>query len=559
MPRRIGRRVQLRGEDKRELAYSKQLPVLWKTFPRLDGDVVRAVWESAADVDEALATLRKLSGQPTVPTTAPTPAAAATPGDDGLSGQFACLRVEDGAWSCGVCTFHNSATARRCAMCAGPAAAAPEADVGDWACGRCTFLNVGGREACDMCSAARTDPMATAAIGSLGAAATRGAASPSAGLDASLLGSLPLDTFAKIVAALDHEDVARLSLTCRELRTVTGFTPVRRVVLNERHQAWTDARVRGLLTSLRALECVVVGRAVPFCSFVDLARLPRAPFLRTLSLSSALLTDAHVEGWPTAFTSLADLRLVACDVGDAGARSLSRLPVLTRLDLTGNRRLGLPGVRDLLVARGPLATLDLSQLPNLDAGLVALPAAASLRTLALKGLAVQTTTFTRWATLMALRLQGSGLVTAEVGLLKLEELTLSNSKELTTLRLRCPKLRCLDVSSCVQLDSIVILEDAALARINAAMCRRLDGANLARLLLCHRATVDRLNLNGLRRVRDEGGAPWLRSPDDLELRLGRRLTFLDLRGTGDTTARQLLADRRLETGFRSDTGASVTR
>lgn len=500
--------------DKVELEYAAKLPLLWSRFPRVDSDTVRTVWEQAADIDEAVAMLRTLHASSS-------------------SSSVSASRATGRSDSTGPC-------------------AAP------WACTRCTLVNEPSARACAACDSARgAPPLAEAGATEREAAPAGAAAAASAprpaltGLDASFMRALPHDALVGVLSLLSYDDTVRLGSTCRELRELAGVVPVRHVRLGSRQRSWPDRRVLGLLRHISELERVSISAALSFHSFGALAALPRAPSLLALALSSPLLVDAHLEGWADAFTALRELRLSGCALTPRCVPSLLLFgrraapatqqpqppggegPGLTLLDLSANHALDTAAVSALLGGLRTLGCLDVSRLPRLESGLLNCQMAPSVRELLLKGFcAPSAPLLSRWVRLEALSLQESALVQLAVALPRLRSLSLAGSRALAHLELRCAALCALDLASCARLEMVAAhAETRAIASLNLAMCRRLDGHAVAALVAQCAPALARANLNGLTRMRDEPPVAWLRTAAALRERMGRRLRFVDLRGS----------------------------
>lgn len=518
-----------RRRDKVELEYATQLPVLWSRFPRIDADVVRTVWEQAEGMDEALAVLRRMHASAT-----PSALPQAMPGSGGVADAPSGDAPHGSAvtWSCALCTLVNEPFARVCAACDSARGTPPLA---------ATEVSVG----------AEREPIGVPAGAEDVSAGSRSART---GLDSSFLRALPHDALVSVLTLLSYDDTVRLGSTCRELRELAGVVPVRHVRLGARQRDWSDRRVLGLLRHIGELERVSVSSALAFHSFGALRSLPRAPCLIALSLSSPLLGDAHLEGWAAAFPALRELRLSGCaltpaclpslllfgrrpdaDGGRRGAGSAQEGQGrgLTLLDLSANHALDTATMSALLCGLRQLSCLDMSRLPRLDGRLLNCPACPAVRDVSLKGFAASSAPLlSRWMHVEALSLQQCALVQLAVQLPRLRSLSVAGSRALVRLELRCGALSALDCASCARLETVAALgETRSVAVLNFATCRRLDGHAVAELIAQCAASLTRVNLNGLTRMRDETPPPWLRSASALREHVGRRLRFVDLRGS----------------------------
>ncbi|KAG8460614.1 hypothetical protein KFE25_011389 [Diacronema lutheri] len=505
MPRRskaAAKAAEERRLDKAELAYADQLPVLWSRFPRIDRDVVRTVWEGAADVDEALGALRQMHASARGSEAASAPRAAAT-------GAWTERLPE---WSCARCTLLNEPAARACAAC--------------------DALPPCARDNCAITDGAPSDEPR------VDGARTRRARG---GLDGSFMRALPHDALVTIFALLSYDDAVRLGGTCHELRQLAAAMRVRHVRLGARQRDWSDRRVLGLLAHIGELERVSISSALPFHSFGALAALPRASALLSLRVSSPLLTDGCVDGWAAAFCALTELRLPGCALTPLCVPHLVAFGAgpLRSLDVSSNVLLDALAARALLSGLRSLRSLDLSHLPRVDGRLLAHAASAQLRELSLKGFThAEPAEVCRWGALEALSLQQSALCALRAHLPRLVSLSLAGSVALTQLDIACPALTALDLASCARLEGVRLSGGGGggggggrLRTLNLAMCRRLRGADVERLVLRSAPTLERINLNGLRQMREEPPAAWLRSAVALREHVGRRLLFADLRGS----------------------------
>jgi hypothetical protein len=530
-----------RRENKRELEYSNQLPIFWSRFPRLDREIVRTVWENAADADAAATMLRSMHPPAQPPARAATasssssPAARAEPSPAPEPSMEAAL---DG---------HEPATR------GGRSAELQIESAGEWTCAVCTLINE--RPSSQACAACETPwPRSTSAdaLSSLPAAAPAPGASD--GLSDSILGALPQDALLTLFSVLQIDDCLRLAATCRELRELAVMMPVRHVRLGARHAAWSDARVLGLLRHIRKLERVSVSACVVgFVSFGALCTLPCAKQLVSLSLSSPLLIDTSLEGWAVSLPNLEELRLAGCDLASACAPHLCAFSRLSTLDLSANRKLETRTVAALMLGCRSLKALDVSHLSRLGRAVCSAPLAPQLRELSCKGLALEAATLSSWTRLHTLSMQESALVQLAISLPALRTLSAAGSKSLQRLELvGCASLRSLTLASCASLAELLAEPRGSvpcaqqLEELNLAMCRKLDARTLAALLAPCAHTLARANLNGLTRVREE--PLWLGSAAEFRGRMGAQLQFVDLRGSCPPAmpTDEALFDRRAE-------------